>query len=240
MPDVFDSERGLKNSLTDKDYQDYQDGNLSDDFYARRNDGSIANRVDIRRLDEENGEESEGLDAGSAAIGAAIAIVVGGAIYVAKKLWGWISKKKIEETHQHGETATQVLASATGIAESVQEEQSAEVKLLTEDEVNRELMKIIIGMAEIVDGKNKVAEGVETLSNAEVVDRATLLEKLSDPKTLERFNAYLNQHPQLVEQNQVAICEFFGHSLSDNGHYVPLSMSDIEQQKSKTEVLQEE
>ena len=39
MPYIFDPERGLKIGLTDNDYDDYQKGNLSDDFYARRADG---------------------------------------------------------------------------------------------------------------------------------------------------------------------------------------------------------
>ena len=52
MPDIYDPERGLKIGLTDDDYDDYQKGNLSDDFYARRTDGSIANKVDISRLDD--------------------------------------------------------------------------------------------------------------------------------------------------------------------------------------------
>ena len=49
MPDIYDPERGLKIVLTDDDYDDYQKGNLSGDFYARRTDGSIANKVDISR-----------------------------------------------------------------------------------------------------------------------------------------------------------------------------------------------
>ena len=42
MPDIYDPDRGLIISLTDDDYEDYQDGKLSEDFYARRTDGSIA------------------------------------------------------------------------------------------------------------------------------------------------------------------------------------------------------
>lgn len=34
MPDIYDPERGLKIGLTDEDYENYQNGNLSDDFYA--------------------------------------------------------------------------------------------------------------------------------------------------------------------------------------------------------------
>ena len=52
MPYIFDPERGLKIGLTDNDYDDYQTGNLSDDFYARRADGSIANKVEISRLED--------------------------------------------------------------------------------------------------------------------------------------------------------------------------------------------
>lgn len=91
MPDIYDQERGLKISLTDDDYEDYQEGNLSDDFYARRTDGSIANRVDISPLpdddDNEDGEASDGLDIVSAAIGALIMAAVAGATYGIKKLW---------------------------------------------------------------------------------------------------------------------------------------------------------
>ena len=79
MPDIYDPERGLKIGLTDEDYEDYQNGNLSDDFYARRTDGSIANRVTISPLDDvndEDGERSGGIDAGSAAIGALIMATV--------------------------------------------------------------------------------------------------------------------------------------------------------------------
>lgn len=56
MPDIYDPERGLKIGLTDEDYENYQNGNLSDDFYARRTDGSIANRVTISPLDDDNSE----------------------------------------------------------------------------------------------------------------------------------------------------------------------------------------
>lgn len=65
---------------------------MSDDFYARRTDGSIANRVDISPWDNDddsdgNGDLSGGIDAGSAAVGALIVAAVGGAIYGIKKLW---------------------------------------------------------------------------------------------------------------------------------------------------------
>lgn len=45
-------------------------------------------------------------------------------------------------------------------------------------------MKIIIGMAEIADGKKKVTEAAEILSNAGIIDKATLLERLSVQRRL--------------------------------------------------------
>jgi len=84
MPDIYDPERGLKIGLTDEDYENYQNGNLSDDFYARRTDGSIANRVTISPLDDDNdedGEPSGGIDPGSAVIGALIMATIAGATY---------------------------------------------------------------------------------------------------------------------------------------------------------------
>ena len=245
MPDIYDPDRGLIISLTDDDYEDYQDGKLSEDFYARRTDGSIANRVDIIRLDDDSddGEPSDGIDVGSAAIGALIVAAVGGAVYGIKKLWDWGKKKRLEkkaeEAQHHQETGTQIRAATTEIAESVQEERTADKKLLTEDEVNQELMKIIIGMAEIADGKKKVTEAAEILSNAGIIDKATLLERLSDPKTLEGFNAYLENNPQIVMQNQTIFGSIFGRNLTANGQYIPLDMSDIEHQL-RTETIQED
>ena len=104
------------------------------------------------------------------------------------------------------ETGTQIRAATTEIAESVQEERTADKKLLTEDEVNQELMKIIIGMAEIADGKKKVTEAAEILSNAGIIDKATLLERLSDPKTLEGFNAYLEKNPPARDTESSGTC----------------------------------
>lgn len=242
MPDIYDTNRGLKISLTDDDYEDYQEGKLSEDFYARRTDGSIANRVDISRLDDD-GESSDGIDVGSAAIGALVVAAVGGAVYGIKKLWDWRKKKRLEkkvaEAQKHQETGTQIRAATTEIAESVQEERTADKKLLIEDEVNQELMNIIIGMAEIADGKKKVTEAAETLSNAGIIDKATLLERLSDPKTLEGFNAYLEKYPQLVMQNQTVLAGIFGRSLTANGDYVPLTVSDITQQKARMETMED-
>lgn len=245
MPDIYDPDRGLIISLTDDDYEDYQDGRLSEDFYARRTDGSIANRVDISRLDDDSddGEPSDGIDVGSAAIGALIVAAVGGAVYGIKKLWDCGKKKRLEkkaeEAQHHQETGTQIRAATTEIAESVQEERTADKKLLTEDEVNQELMKIIIGMAEIADGKKKVTEAAEILSNAGIIYKATLLERLSDPKTLEGFNAYLENNPQIVMQNQTIFGSIFGRNLTANGQYIPLDMSDIEHQL-RTETIQED
>lgn len=97
MPDIYDPERGLKIGLTDDDYDDYQKGNLSDDFYARRTDGSIANKVDISRLDDsddsdEYEEPSNGIDAGSAAIGGLIVAAIIGAGYGI-----WIIVNKVDK-----------------------------------------------------------------------------------------------------------------------------------------------
>ena len=148
--------------------------------------------------------------------------------------------EKTEAAYQHQETATQIRATTTEITESVQVERTADKKLLTEDEVNQEIMKIIIGMAEIADGKKKVTEAAETLSNAGILDKATLLERLSDLKTFEGFNAYLEKNPQLVMQNQTVLAGIFGRSLTANGEYVPLTVSDITQQKSRIETNQED
>ena len=91
MPNIYDSERGLKSSLFDDDYKDYQNGNLSDDFYERQTDSSIADRVDISPLDEDDdsddGEPSGEFDAGSAVIGGLIMAAIVGARYRIKKLW---------------------------------------------------------------------------------------------------------------------------------------------------------
>ena len=52
MQDIYDQDRGLKIGLCDDDYVDYQKGNLSEDFFARRKDGSIANRVNMILYDK--------------------------------------------------------------------------------------------------------------------------------------------------------------------------------------------
>lgn len=256
MPDIYDPERGLKISLTDDDYEDYQKGNLSDDFYARRTDGSIANRVDISPLDDDNdddadGESSGGIDVGSAAIGAAIMTGIGLAVYGTKKLWDRHKAKKAEaqimeqrkaeayklQKVENAQTAIQP-ASTVPSAETA-ESNNTERKSLTQDEAIQELMKIIVGMAEVADGKRKVLEGVETLSNAGLVDRATLLKKLSEPKVLKGFNVYLENNPQLVMQNQAIFNSIFGRALSVDGQYVPLMVSDIKQQL-RIETIQED
>lgn len=254
MPDIYDPERGLKIGLTDDDYEDYQNGNLSDDFYARRTDGSIANRVDISPLDNENdsdedGEMSGGFDAGSAAIGGLIVAAIIGVGYGIKKLWGRHKAKKAEAQateqvkiqvkfqKEHGVQTTIKTVNTMPSKETVNA--ASERKLLTQEEAIQELMKIIIGMAEVADGKKKVSEGVENLSNAGLVDRAALLEKLSDPKVLGVFNAYLEYNPQIVMQNQTLFIGIFGRSLTVDGQYIPLAISDIEQQL-KTETNQED
>ena len=217
MPDIYDQERGLKISLTDDDYKDYQEGNLSADFYARRTDGSIANRVDISPLadddDNENGEPSDGHDKGSDVKGALIilAAFAGTAViaFFGKKLWDRHKTRRAEaqaaqqrETQvdfQEEENVQMAIAPANSALSAVAAEgNNTEQRTLTQEEATQELMKIIVGMAEIDDGKKRVSEGIENLSNAGVVDRAALLEKLSDPKVLEGFNAYLKSNPQLV------------------------------------------
>ena len=245
MPDIYDPERGLKIGLTDDDYEDYQKGNLSDDFYARRTDGSIANRVDISALDDdryEDGEPSDGIDAGSAAIDGLIVGAIVGVGYGIKKLWDRHKAKKAEAqvSLQDEETAQMVIEPVNTVpsAETVNAEDT-ERKSLTQEEAIQELMKIIVGMTEIADVKKKVSEGVENLSNAGIVDREALLEKLSDPNVLECFNAYLDKNLQLVMQNQAIFVSLFGRNLTADGHYIPLAVSDIERQL-RTETIQED
>lgn len=254
MPDIYDQERGLKISLTDDDYEDYQEGNLSDDFYARRTDGSIANRVDISPLpdddDNEGGEASDGLDIGSAAIGALIMAAVAGATYGIKKLWDRHKTRRAEaqaaqqrETQvdfQEEEDVQMAIAPANAALSAVAaEDNNTEQRTLTQEEAIQELMKIIVGMAEIADGKKKISEGIKNLSNAGVADRAALLEKLSDPKVLEGFNAYLKSNPQLVMQRETILGRIFGRNLIADGQYVPLVISDIERQL-RTETIRED
>lgn len=252
MPDIYDQERGLKISLTDDDYEDYQEGNLSDDFYARRTDGSIANRVDISPLtdddDNEDGDPSDGLDIGSAAIGALIMAAVAGAAYGIKKLWDKHKVKKVKAQpqrevqvdFQEKEDVQMAIAPADAALSAVTSEcNNTEQRTLTQEEAIQELMKIIVGMAEIADGKKKVSEGIENLSNAGVVDRAALLKKLSDPKVLEGFNAYLKSNPQLVIQRETILDSIFGRNLIVDGQYVPLVISDIKRQL-RTETIRED
>lgn len=253
MPDIYDPERGLKIGLTDDYYEDYQKGNLPDDFYARRTDGSIANRVDISALDDDNdedGEPSGGIDAGSAAIGGLIVAAIVGVGYGIKKLWDRHKAKKAEaqaaekrkaQVNLKDEEPTQMAIEPVNTVPSTEtvNAEDAERKSLTQEEAIQELMKIIVGMAEIADGKKKVSEGVENLSNAGIVDREALLEKLSDPNVLECFNAYLEKNPQLVMQNQAIFVSLFGCNLTADGHYIPLAVSDIERQL-RTETIQED
>lgn len=253
MPDIYDPERGLKIGLTDDDYEDYQKGNLSDDFYARRTDGSIANRVDISALDDNNdedGEPSGGIDAGSAAVGGLIVAAIVGVGYGIKKLWDRHKAKKAEaqavekrkaQVNLQNEEASQMAIEPVNTVPSTEtvNAEDAERKSLTQEQAIQELMKIIVGMAEIADGKKKVSEGVENLSNAGIVDREALLEKLSDPNVLECINAYLEKNPQLVMQNQAIFISLFGRSLTADGQYAPLTLSDIERQL-RAETIQED
>ena len=248
MPDIFDLVRGLKIGLTDDDYEDYQNGNLSDDFYARRTDGSIANRVEISPLDNNisgDAETSGGFDPSSAAIGALAATAIIGTIYGIKKLWDRHKKKKAEAQIEERLTSQVNTLKEKRVQMSIErantmpsadtaEAKAAERNTLTQEEAVQELLKIIVGMAEIAEGKKKVLEGVENLSNAGIVDRVVLLEKLSDPKVLEDFNAYLENNPQFVIQNQTTLSDIFGRNITTDGQYVPLAVSDIEQQLSTT------
>lgn len=250
MPDIYDPERGLKIGLTDDDYLDYQNGNLSDDFYARRTDGSIANRVDISPLDDdEDRESSDGIDVGSAALGALIMAAIAGVAYGVKKLRDRHKAKKAEaqiaeqrkklaNLQKKESTQLSIEPADTVLSTEPAKANDAPKKLLTQEAI-QELMKIIVGMAEIADGKKKVSEGVENLSNAGIADRVELLEKLSDPKVLEGFNTYLENNPQLVMQNQLILGGIFGRSLTADGLYMPLAVSDIEQQL-KAEIIQED
>lgn len=253
MPDIYDPKRGLKIGLTDDDYEDYKKGNLSDDFYARRTDGSIANRVDISPLNDDNdddtaAEPSGGIDAGSAAVGGLIAAAIIGIVYVIKKLWDRHKAKKAEvqiaeqrkaeaDLQETESTQTAIQPANTVLSTEVAETKDSERKSLTRDEEFQELMRIIVGMAEIADGKKKVSEGIENLSNAGIVDREALLKKLSEPQVLEEFNAYLENNPQLVIQKQAIFGSIFGRSLTNDGQYVPLTISDIERQL-KVETIQ--
>lgn len=255
MPDIYDPERGLKIGLTNDDYEDYQKGNLSDDFYARRTDGSIANRVDISPLDDDNDDDadgvpSSGIDAGSAAIGGLIVAAIFGVGYGIKKLWDRHKAKKSEaqmaeqrkaqvSLQKDENTQTAVEPVDTALSTDAVEANDSERKPLTQEEAIQELMKVIVGMAEIADGKKKVSEGVENLSNAGIVERAALLEKLSDPKVLEGFNAYLENNPQLVIQNQTILGSIFGRVLTADEQYIPLTVSDIERQL-RIETIQED
>lgn len=255
MPDIYDQERGLKIGLTDDDYEDYQKGNLSGDFYARRTDGSIANRVDISPMDkdddnDEDGEPSGGIDVGSAAIGALIVAAIAGVSYGINKLWGRHRTKKakaqmvkpseIQVNDQKEEsTQTSIETACAVISTETVKTNDTERKSLTQEEALQELMKIIVGMAEIVAGKKKVSEGVENLRKVGIIDRVVLLEKLSDPKVLEGFNAYLENNPQLVMQNQIILGDIFGRSLTADGQYVSLALSDIERQL-RIETIQED
>lgn len=248
MPDIFDLVRGLKIGLTDEDYEDYQNGNLSDDLYARRRDGSIANRVDISPLDNDIGGDtgtSGGFDPNSAAIGALVATAILGASYGIKKLWDKHKKKKAEAQKEERRKPQVNIQKEERMPISIErvntmpsaetaETKAAKRKTLTQEEAVQELLKIIVGMAEIAEGKKKVLEGVENLSNAGIVDRVILLEKLSDPKVLEDFNAYLEKNPQFVMQNQTTLSDIFGRNISTDGQYVPLAVSDIEQQLNTT------
>lgn len=241
MPEINDPERGLKISFTDDDYKDYQEGNLSDDFYARRTDGSIANKVEISPLNNDtDGDQSGEFDASSAVKGGLIVAAFFGAVYGIKKLWNRhkANKATAQEAEQNKlqndfqENITQIPSKPinTMLSPDTVKSNDTEQKSLTQEDAMQEIMKIIVGMAEIADGNKKVSEGIENLSNAGIVDREALLKKLSDPKVLEGFNAYLENNPQLVVHNQIVFSAVFGRNLAVNGQYVPLTALDIERE----------
>lgn len=252
MPDIYDKERGLKIGLTDEDYEDYKKDRLSDDFYARRTDGSIANRVEISPLDnseDESKEPSSEIDAGSAAIGGLIMTAIFGIGYGIKKLWDrhkvkkaetqTAEKRKTQNLQNEKDTQAAIEPANTMPSTESVEAYDAGRKSLTQEEVMQELMKIIVGMTEIADGKKKVSEGVENLNNAGIIDKVTLLEKLSDPKVLEGFNTYLENNPQFLNQNQSILFSVFGRNFIEEGLFVPLTILDIKRQLG-TETIQED
>lgn len=242
MPDIFNFDKGLKIGLTDSDFADFQNGLLSGDFFARRTDGSIANRVEISPLDDDDDDDGDGgllsgIDARSVAVGALIGAAVVGAGFGIKKLWDRYQAKKSEaeiteqnktQTDAREKKNTEISVESANVPNSVETVDDSERKSLTREEIIQEAMKIVLGMTEIADGKNKVSEGVQNLNNAGIVDGAALLEKLSEPEVLEGFNAYLKSNPQLVAQNQQALDGIFGRSMVTDGEYVPLTVPEIE------------
>lgn len=242
MPDIYDLERGLKISLTDSDYNDYLNGNLTMDFYARRTNGSIANRISISPIKngyDESKMLSSKIDSASAVKGVLITIAIAGAAYGIKKLLDRYKAKKTEDQfilHMKESAPILIKPANTLLSTETATTNDSEQKSLTQEEAIQELVKIITGIAEIANGEKKVSEGVENLSNAGIVDRVVLLEKLSDSKVLEGFNAYLEHNPQIVMQNQTILSGIFGRNLTADGQYVPLAISDIERQL-KTETI---
>ena len=148
MPDIYDKERGLKIGLTDEDYEDYKKDRLSDDFYARRTDGSIANRVEISPLDnseDESKEPSSEIDAGSAAIGGLIMTAIFGIGYGIKKLWDrhkgkkaetqTAEKRKTQNLQNEKDTQAAIEPANTMPSTESVEAYDAERKSLTQEEV---------------------------------------------------------------------------------------------------------
>ena len=175
---------------------------------------------------------------------------VAGAAYGIKKLWDMhktrraeaqaVQQREVQVDFQEEENVQMAITPADAALSVVTAEgNNTEQRTLTQEEAIQELMKIIVGMAEIADGKEKVSEGIKNLSNAGVADRAALLEKLSDPKVLEGFNAYLKSNPQLVMQRETILGSIFGRNLIADGQYVPLVISDIERQL-RTETIRED
>lgn len=242
MPDIFDFEKGLKIGLTDSDFADFQNGLLSGDFFARRTDGSIANRVEISPLDDDDNDDGDegllsGIDARSVAVGVLIGAAVVGAGFGIKKLWDRYQAKKSEAeiTEMHktqtgllDEKNTEISVESPCVQQVAENVDDSEQKLLSQEEILQEVMKIFVGMTEIADGKNKVSEGVEKLDSAGIVDGVALLEKLSNPEVLEGFNEYLKSNPRLVAQNQQTLDGIFGRSMVSDGEYVPLTVPEIE------------
>ena len=160
---------------------------------------------------------------------------------ITKKLWERHKEKNIKtqlvEQHnmsdndQHTEDLkTSDRTMSTNLV-TEEKENNANRRLLTQEEAIQELFKIIVGMSEVIDGKKKVSEGIENLSQTGIVDRETLLERLSDPGLLERLNEYLENNQQLLIQNQTILGGIFGRNLIKDGEYIPLTTSEIKRQQ---------
>lgn len=182
MPDIFDFEKGLKIGLTDSDFADFQNGLLSGDFFARRTDGSIANQVEISPLDDDDNDDGDegllsGIDARSVAVGVLIGAAVVGAGFGIKKLWDRYQAKKSEAeiTEMHktqtgllDEKNTEISVESACVQQVVENVDNSEQKLLSQEEILQEVMKIFVGMTEIADGKIRSQRVLKSLTVPEL------------------------------------------------------------------------